>query len=284
MHTNTLLVAWVLLSVVTVWAAPPASRPVAGTHSSPPPRLGVPYASTAPRGRAEPDDPAWVHASLIPALTPSLSTEAGLPAPLGTEVRLLWDEQFLYVRFTCQSDSLYAPFHGRDADHYKGDVVEVFLDPKADGREWVELEVTPENQVLDQITLLTADPRSGPDLRLVPEVYPRDAWTFREWNLEGLKTEVSQQKQDGKLIGWTVDLALPAKPLLKRLAKSRYEADLTMRLNLMRYDYKPAADPTAPRNLSAMNWAPVIRGCPHFSPEAMGYITLLPRQRDGTRP
>jgi len=53
---------------------------------------------------------------------------------------------------------------------------------------------------------------------------------------------------------------------------------MTLRAHLLRYRWtKPfstAVDPE--RRLIAMSWAPVLHGCPHISPGAMGVLKLEP--------
>jgi hypothetical protein len=123
-------------------------------------------------------------------------------------VRLLWDQKFLYVRFICQDNEIYSPFTGRDRPHYQGDVVEVFLDPVGDSRQYVELQVSPRNQVFDQLMLLTGEPRSDENLRLLNEVIDRNWWTDLGWTLDGLSTATSVVQRDGKTSGWIADIAI----------------------------------------------------------------------------
>ena len=68
------------------------------------------------------------------------------------------------------------------------EVVEVFLDPDGDGKNYPELEVTPHNVVVD---LLIPAPRRG-------------AATAAQWNIEGLRTAVGKHAW-----GWTVEMAIP---------------------------------------------------------------------------
>ena len=80
----------------------------------------------------------------------------------------------------------------RDARLWEQEVVELFLDPDGDGKNYPELEVTPHNVVVD---LLIPAPRSG-------------AGTAAEWDIQGLQTAVG--KHAG---GWTVEMAISWKSL-----------------------------------------------------------------------
>ena len=247
-------------------------------NAAPRPRLSVPPASLAPAITADPSDPAWARAAIIPALTVSLGSDGKGLSPLPTQVKLLWDQNNLYLRFLCTASEVYAPLHGHDEALYKGDAVEVFLDAKGDGREWIELEVSPGNATFDQVTTLTAPPISNADLLLTSDVLQRDWWVDLSWSLDGWRTAATVQKTNGKVTGWTVDMALPAQAVLRRLGQAQF-GPMTMRANFLRYEQVPAvkaagADPGASRRLLAMNWSPVLYGCPHISPLAMGYLVL----------
>lgn len=242
-----------------------------GEAAPPLPALTVPRTETAPRVDADPADPAWVGAPLLASLALSPGADPG-DAPLPTEVRLLWDAQYLYARFTCRQAEIDAPFTGRDRQHYQADVVEVFLDPVGDGRQYFEFEVTPKNQVLDARFDIGVEPRSGEDGKLLEEIAKHHLGYHLEWNCEGLRTAVRLQPG-----GWTADFALPAAPLLQRLGLTKF-APLTLRAHLQRYHWtEPYADPMPPsRRLIAMSWTPVIKGCPHISPSVMGFLKLAP--------
>jgi hypothetical protein len=155
--------------------------------------------------------------------------------------------------------------------------VELFVDPKGDGRQWVEIELSPFNVIYDQLAVMTADAQPTPDLRLPPDVYNRDVWRDVTWNMDGLRTETRLMLDaGGHTTGWIADMAVPADPLLHRLGQATFHP-MTLRANIMRYDWLATADP-AKRTLLATNWAPVVWGCPHISPLAMGYLHLIARQ------
>ncbi|HEX8833538.1 MAG TPA: carbohydrate-binding family 9-like protein [Abditibacteriaceae bacterium] len=232
-----------------------------------PPELEVPYVAKPPRLGS--DDEIWQQGALVNQMTLALGEASHGLTPAATQVRLLWSQSGLYIRFICEDESVYAPEEGRDAPLWKGDVVEVFLDVKGDARQWVELQVSPNGSMFDQLATLTSEPRSNENRVLVGEVLSRDWWTNLSWNLEGWQTHTLKKARS-----WQVDMMLPPKAL-HRLGLSEF-APMTLRLNLVRYKYLPATDANAPRRLMAMNWAPVSFGCPHISPQAMGFARLMP--------
>lgn len=237
-----------------------------------PPALQVPHAATPPPlAAAAMPAGVWSTAALVPALTQSINRDRVMEKILpATQVRLLWDASALYIRFDCADHDLYLPFAKHDADLYLGDVCEVFLDPAADARQWFEVQVAANNATLDLNTVLTADPRSDADGKLLGAVLDHDWWLSRDYEMAGLQTAASRRAD-----GWTVEVAIPAKAAARRLGTSSWTAGMKLHANLMRYDWSPpGAD--GKRTLLPMNWAPVIDGCPHISPQAMGVLELAP--------
>jgi len=60
-----------------------------------------------------------------------------------TEMRMLWDDRCLYVRFTARDGDLRGTYTGRADPLWREDVVEVFLRPGPDRRRYYEFEVNP---------------------------------------------------------------------------------------------------------------------------------------------
>jgi hypothetical protein len=238
------------------------------------PALAVPRAQVPPRVDAGLDDPAWADAAMVPSLAVSPGPEGIGLSPAPTEVRLLWDPDWLYLRFICQDGRIDAPFPGHDAEHARGDQVAVLLDAKGDGRAWIQLQVTPTNATADTLSLLTAAPVVDAQGRLDRAVVERDWWTFPAWELEGLRTAAHVYEQDGKPVSWVADLAIPAGPALRRLGLAHFQA-MALRANLLRYDWLPIPRNGQPRTLVAMGWAPAAYGSQHLSPGAMGLLTLV---------
>ncbi|MFT7582561.1 MAG: hypothetical protein ACI9MR_004243 [Myxococcota bacterium] len=66
-----------------------------------------------------------------------------------TQARVTWDAVNLYVAFTCPDKDIYNDQTGRDATLWKQDVVEIYLDPGNDGKDYVELQVSPMGEIFD---------------------------------------------------------------------------------------------------------------------------------------
>lgn len=236
------------------------------------PFVEVPAAKTTPLMTADLADPAWATAAVIPALGGTIKDRVPMK-PFPTEVRLLWDAKYLYVRFICTDAEIYSPFEKHDDPLYLGDVVEMFLDARGDARQYIELQVSPRNKTFDQNFVLSAEPRADVGSRLPDEILQRDFWSNLQWDMAGLRTATSTITKNGVTTGWVADIAVPAEEALHRLGEKTFHP-MTLRAHFMRYEWpKPAKDGDK-RQLIGMSWSPIVDGCPHISPMAMGFVVL----------
>jgi len=158
-----------------------------------------------------------------------------------TEVRLLWNEQTLYVRFVSHYRELHV-FPDARADGWRDelwerDVAEVFLQPDArDARVYKELEVSPNGFWID---LNIANGK-------------------KEEMRSGLQRRVIQ---DPAALTWTAELAVPMRSLTPE-----FNPKLSWRANFFRVEGK-----VEPRFYSA--WSPTLTPAPNFHvPEAFGHL------------
>lgn len=114
------------------------------------------------------------------------------PARHATEAVVAWDDRNLYVAFACRDPDPWGRMKKRDDHVWEEEVVEVFLDPDGDSQNYPELEVTPDNVVVD---LLIPKPRAG-------------LKTAIDWNIAGLQTATGKYRG-----GWTAEIAIPWKSL-----------------------------------------------------------------------
>jgi alpha-galactosidase len=160
-----------------------------------------------------------------------------------TEVRLLWSESALYVRFLAHFRSITvfgdAEPNGRRDRLWERDVAEVFLQPAgSDGQHYKEFEVSPNGFWID----LDIAPGEKRDLKT------------------GLKRRASV---DEKSKIWTAELVLPMKSLTEHFDPSK-----TWRVNFFRVE-----GPSEPRFYSA--WQPTGTAAPNFHvPDAFGKLAF----------
>jgi hypothetical protein len=241
-------------------------------NDSPRPTIKVPKATLKPATTADLDDPAWAHAASLPPLTRSLGHEPMPPSFPDTTILLLWDADYLYVRFICKDREIYTPIHGHDSPIYKGDAVEVFIDPVGDARQWIELEFNADNDVLDKIYLCTTQPKVDASLCMTQDVASRDFWEFLSWDMTGLLSKARRLPPTSNAQDWIVDIAVPAKELLRRKGLKQFQP-MTLKGDFLRYKWMPSARGSE-RDLLPLNWSPVSFGNPPYSPAAYGTIIL----------
>ncbi|MBN2495028.1 MAG: hypothetical protein JXR96_10590, partial [Deltaproteobacteria bacterium] len=183
-----------------------------------------------------PDEQAWKKA---PSTGRFVHTMTGAPAAQRTHLRALWDDDFLYLAFEMEDRDVWSELDGRDAELWKQEAVEVFLDADRDGRDYVELQVGPRGNLFD--AYLPA-PRANQN----------------DWN-SGARAEVSiagsLNKRDDADQGWSVELAIPWKDCggRKQPAVARPSIGDVWHANFFRLD-QPADGPQ-----QAAAWSPPRR-------------------------
>lgn len=65
-----------------------------------------------------------------------------------TGVRMLWNREYLYLRFECTDKHINATMRGYNDHLYDEEVVEVFIDDDNDLKTYIEIEVNPLNALL----------------------------------------------------------------------------------------------------------------------------------------
>ena len=180
------------------------------------------------------DEAAWSAAMNSPAF----GTTHGLPAPQGTrtQTKLLWDDEALYIGFMVADSDIRSDYTERDDELWKSDVVEVYLDPDADGQQYIELQLSPNNVVFDA---LFRSHRAPP-------------WEeARGWNMTGLQSATSRGTLPGRpaTTGWFAEIRIPWADLSPANG-AKPEINSRWRANFFRVDQSEAGI----RNVS---WSPV---------------------------
>jgi hypothetical protein len=123
----------------------------------------------------------------------------GAPKPrFRTRVKMLWDDNALYVGAELQEPQLQATLTQHDSVIFQDNDFEVFLDPDGDGLNYTELEMNALDTTWDL---------------LLPKPYNQGGQAHNEWELKGLQTAV---RLKGKLNdpktrskSWNVEIAIP---------------------------------------------------------------------------
>jgi hypothetical protein len=143
-----------------------------------------------------------------------------------TRVKMLWDDEFLYVGAQLVEPHVWATLTEHDSVIFHDNDFEIFLDPDGDNHDYGELEINALNTTWD--------------LRL-PKPYRDGGPAQNEWEIPGMKTAV---KIDGTLNdptdedkGWSVELALPWSALASLNGGGRPEVGAQWRINFSRVEW-----------------------------------------------
>ncbi len=151
-----------------------------------------------------------------------------LPQPrFKTRMKLLWDDQYLYVGAELEEPDVWATLLEHDSVIYHDNDFEVFLNPTNDGKKYFEFEINALN--------------TGWDLFL-PKPYNQNGQADNGWEIPGLKTAV---RIDGTLNhpgdkdrGWTVEMAFPWTAFTARSGKGRPAVGDSWRINFSRVEWR----------------------------------------------
>ena len=181
------------------------------------------------------DELAWQNAI---ALSPLRDIE-GAAIPNRTTVKMLWDDEYMYVYADMKEEHLWATLTERDSVIYRDPDFEVFIDPDGDTKNYVEIEINALNTVWD--LLLTEPYRSG-NLAL------------HDWNIPGLKHAVNLRGTLNNPTdtddGWSVEMAIPWASITGHSNHPRTvqapAPGTTLRMNFSQVNWQVKADTTAP--------------------------------------
>ena len=159
----------------------------------------------------------------------------GAPVKDDTLVKMLWDDDYLYVLAEMQECHLWATKKERDSIIFHDPDFEVFIDPDGDCLNYVEVEINALNTVWD--LLLTAP-------------YRNNGLVLHDWNIPGLKHAVhlkgTLNQPDDEDSGWSVELAIPWKSLIGHSSQPRHAeppvAGTVMRMNYSRVNWRVQPD------------------------------------------
>ena len=202
------------------------------------------------------DDPAWQQALAVPLLR----NQDGAEPRFETTARLLWDDNYLYVGYTCQDSQIYATMAERDDPLWEEEVVEIFVDANRDEIGYVEIEVNPLNALVD-LYVLNRSP------------YPMQALFC--WDSAGIRHAVSvdgdPRRRDTQDRAWSAELALPWEDFLTAPHLPPQAGDV-WRMNLYRIDQYQAQPGLGQQELYA--WSPTRCETYHV-PQRFGEIVFV---------
>lgn len=133
-----------------------------------------------------------------------IDIEGTLPVAYDTRVKMLWDENYLYVFANLEEPHVWGNLTTRDTVIYLNNDFEVFIDPSQNTEPYGEIEINALNTVWDL---------------LLNKPYRVGGFANFHWNLDDLKTAVhiegTLNRPKDKDTGWTVEMAIPLKALIE---------------------------------------------------------------------
>jgi len=191
------ILSFILLFPLLVYAQNKISIPVPGVEFNP--RNYVCYRTDKPiKIDGKIDDKIWSKTDWTDLFVDIEGNLKPLPR-FKTKVKMLWDDQYLYIAGEMEEPHLWATIKQRDAVMFYDNDFEVFIDPDGDTHKYYELEIN---------ALATAW-----DLFLVKPYRDEGSAAVNSWDIKGLKVAVNLQgtlnNPNDTDKGWTCEIAIP---------------------------------------------------------------------------
>ena len=221
-----------------------AERPVA----TPLPDYDIKRASSKITLDGRLDESAWNNAGV---LTLQFPWEEQTGAKQRTTVRLLWDDDCLYLGYECADSDIVAHFEQRDDPTFKDDAVELFLNPNPKLKTYVGMEMNARAVLYDYLYKFPTDHQ-------------------KSYNLSGARLAA---QLDGTLNistdtdhGWVLEVAIPLSNFVELTRGQPVSAGTIWTANLNRWD---GTEPH--RRLSVWSDSGLVRPSPH-NPSRFGRL------------
>ena len=238
-------------------------------YCQPPLRYTCHRAPTPIRVDGRLNDAAWRHAPWTAGFIDIQG--AGHTKPrFRTRVKMLWDDQYLYVAAELEEPHVWATLTEHDAVIFHDNDFEVFLNPSGDGRNYFEFEINALN--------------TGWDLFL-DKPYNKGGKADNSWDIHGLLTAVqvdgTRNDPRDRDRGWTVEIAFPWSAFATRAPVKRPVAGERWRINFSRVQWntdivegKYVKTPNRPED----NWVWSPQGLVNMHvPERWGFVQFAAR-------
>ncbi len=171
-----------------------------------------------------------------------------------TELRMIYDDENLYVSFVCMDEDIWTTYKRRDDPLYKQEVVEIYVDADGNGKTYYELQISPRNMVFDAYF-----PEVRKDMNLAYDAKMKTAVTV-DGTLDNRKDKDKR---------WIVEAAIPFASIAdarNKPPKAREE----WKMNFYRME-RPKKG-----GLAASMWSPTLVGDFH-TPSRFGTVVFHER-------
>lgn len=189
------------------------------------------------------DEEAWQKAPR----TARFGGTRGGPGPDGNSwARVLYDEQYLYVGLYGEDTDVWGDLKDRDSDTWTQEVFEVFIDPDGDAKDYVELQVTPNNVVFDARFPVKLGTGTGSQRE---QIDAARTWNSAMQTAVFVDGTVNDNSSPDK--SWSVEMKIPFTDLPGGAPK----IGATWKANFYRFDAPRGAD-GKPTGQVAWSWSP----------------------------
>jgi hypothetical protein len=175
-----------------------------------------------------------------------------------TRVKMLWDDNYLYVLAEMEEPHLWATLTQRDAIIFNDHDFEVFLDPNNDQEQYFEYEINALGTVMDLF---------------MQRPYKKGGPMVMEWNSTNLLSAVKLHGtlNDNRDIdkGWVVEMAIPFKDLERPGRISKPVVGATWRINFSRVEWTMDNDGISYKRRTGANGKPLPEDNWVWSPQGL---------------
>lgn len=198
------------------------------------------------------DEPSWADAEWSEEFV-DITGDPKLRPPLHTRIKMLWDENYLYLAAELQEPHVWASLRVRDTVIFHDNDFELFIDPEGNGINYYEIEINALGTVWDL---------------MLTKAYRMGGKPLTGWDLTGLRSGISIKGSLNDPLSpdtsWTVEMALPIGELMKgKDPRKRPDDGVQWKLNFSRVEwetiadgpsYRKKSDPVTGKRLPEQNW------------------------------
>jgi len=215
------------------------------------------------------DEPPWRAAAWS---EPFIDIEGDRRPHLATRIKMLWDDENLYIGADLEEPDIWATLKARDSVIFQDNDIEVFIDPDGDTHGYYELEVNAFGTEWDL---------------MLPQPYRDGGPAIHAWDIAGLQTRVDVRgtinRPGDRDEGWSVEIAMPW-AILREAAPERRapKPGEQWRVNFSRVQwrtdvrdgkYVKRTDPATGKPLPEDNWVWSPQGAINMHmPERWGFV------------
>ncbi len=237
----------------------------AGAADIAPPHVSVPRSAEAPVIDGSVGAGEWHGSAWIEMRSPVRDFQS-------SAVRAFWMPEGIYIAYTSVDKALTRGETLNGQSLHKEDVLELFIDPTGDLRQYFEIQINPQGKVYCHIHILTDEPSVTGKGRLTPEFMSRHYWAYPSPHADGIQVACRYDSAAGL---WSAEGFFPVSFINRRQGAKPLNSGMVLRANFARYDWNAPLHDLARRSVFVY-WSPVAPGCPHISPTRMGYLELVP--------